>query len=69
MMDYLDTGLFLDHRETRQLVAKECKGKKLLNLFAYTCSFSVQASFMALNSLKVSTCLIRIQAGAFNSIC
>jgi len=45
MMDYLDTGLFLDHRETRQLVARECKGKKLLNLFAYTCSFSVQASF------------------------
>lgn len=44
LQDYLDTGLFLDHRETRQLVAKECKGKRLLNLFAYTCSFSVQAA-------------------------
>lgn len=42
--DYLDTGLFLDHRETRQMVAKISKGKRLLNLFAYTCSFSVQAA-------------------------
>lgn len=42
--DYLDTGLFLDHRETRQMVAKMAKGKRLLNLFAYTCSFSVQAA-------------------------
>jgi 23S rRNA G2069 N7-methylase RlmK/C1962 C5-methylase RlmI len=44
LTDYLDTGLFLDHRETRQIVAKECKGKTLLNLFAYTCSFSVHAA-------------------------
>lgn len=44
LIDYLDTGLFLDHRETRQIVAKDSKGKRLLNLFAYTCSFSVQAA-------------------------
>ncbi|MBS4169255.1 class I SAM-dependent methyltransferase [Parachlamydia sp. AcF125] len=44
LIDYLDTGLFLDHRETRQLVAKAAQGKRLLNLFAYTCSFSVQAA-------------------------
>ncbi|MCX6987300.1 MAG: class I SAM-dependent methyltransferase [Chlamydiae bacterium] len=44
LTDYLDTGLFLDHRETRQIVAKACKSKRLLNLFAYTCSFSVHAS-------------------------
>ena len=44
LRDYLDTGLFMDHRETRQLVARECKGKRLLNLFAYTGSFSVQAA-------------------------
>ncbi len=44
LFDYLDTGLFLDHRETRQLVASSSKGKTLLNLFAYTCSFSVQAA-------------------------
>jgi 23S rRNA G2069 N7-methylase RlmK/C1962 C5-methylase RlmI len=42
--DYLDTGLFLDHRETRQMVASYTKGKRLLNLFAYTCSFSVHAA-------------------------
>lgn len=44
LKDYLDTGLFLDHRTTRQLVALNAKGKKVLNLFAYTCSFSVHAA-------------------------
>lgn len=44
LLDYLDTGLFLDHRETRQLIAKKASGKRLLNLFAYTCSFSVHAA-------------------------
>jgi 23S rRNA (cytosine1962-C5)-methyltransferase len=44
LLDYLDTGLFLDHRETRHLVASHCQGKKVLNLFAYTCSFSVHAA-------------------------
>jgi 23S rRNA (cytosine1962-C5)-methyltransferase len=44
LVDYLDTGLFLDHRETRQLVAACAKGGCLLNLFAYTCSFSVHAA-------------------------
>ncbi len=42
--DYLDTGLFLDHRETRRMVASLAKGKRLLNLFAYTCAFSVHAA-------------------------
>jgi 23S rRNA G2069 N7-methylase RlmK/C1962 C5-methylase RlmI len=44
LTDYLDTGLFLDHRQTRQMVAAEAKGKRLLNLFAYTCAFSIQAA-------------------------
>ncbi len=44
LSDYLDTGLFLDHRVTRQLVRDECKHKKVLNLFAYTGSFSVYAA-------------------------
>lgn len=44
LRDYLDTGLFLDHRETRRLVGAISGGKKVLNLFAYTCSFSVHAS-------------------------
>ncbi len=44
LLDYLDTGLFLDHRETRKMVALLSPGKRLLNLFAYTCSFSVHAA-------------------------
>ena len=50
--DYLDTGLFLDHRTTRQIVAKHAVGKTLLNLFAYTCSFSVQAGVLGALSTK-----------------
>ncbi len=42
--DYLDTGLFLDHRLTRQMVREQSAGKKVLNLFAYTGSFSVYAA-------------------------
>ncbi|HWR32369.1 MAG TPA: class I SAM-dependent methyltransferase [Chitinophagaceae bacterium] len=44
LSDYLDTGLFLDHRITRQLVREQSSGKKVLNLFAYTGSFSVYAA-------------------------
>jgi 23S rRNA (cytosine1962-C5)-methyltransferase/23S rRNA (guanine2445-N2)-methyltransferase / 23S rRNA (guanine2069-N7)-methyltransferase len=42
--DYLDTGLFLDHRPMRQIIYKEAKGKKVLNLFSYTGSVSVMAA-------------------------
>lgn len=41
--DYLDTGLFLDHRITRQRLGELCKGKRFLNLFAYTGAASVHA--------------------------
>lgn len=44
LTDYLDTGLFLDHRTTRKMVMEEAKGKVVLNLFAYTGSFSVYAA-------------------------
>lgn len=44
LTDYLDTGLFLDHRLTRQMVQNESKGKDFLNLFSYTSSFSVYAA-------------------------
>ena len=44
LTDYLDTGLFLDHRDTRALVRSLSKGKRVLNLFAYTGSFSVYAA-------------------------
>ena len=44
LSDYLDTGLFLDHRITRQMVREQSNGKKVLNLFSYTGSFSVYAA-------------------------
>jgi len=44
LSDYLDTGLFLDHRVTRGMVRSEAKGKRVLNLFGYTGSFTVYAA-------------------------
>ncbi|QJQ52214.1 MULTISPECIES: class I SAM-dependent methyltransferase [Vitreoscilla] len=41
---YLDTGLFLDHRNTRKAVGDAAQGKRFLNLFAYTGSFTVYAA-------------------------
>ncbi|OQP35786.1 bifunctional 23S rRNA (guanine(2069)-N(7))-methyltransferase RlmK/23S rRNA (guanine(2445)-N(2))-methyltransferase RlmL [Pantoea latae] len=43
LTDYLDTGLFLDHRIARQMLGKMSKDKDFLNLFAYTGSASVHA--------------------------
>jgi 23S rRNA (cytosine1962-C5)-methyltransferase len=43
LSDYLDTGLFLDHRVTRARVRDQAKGTRFLNLFAYTGSFTVYA--------------------------
>ena len=42
--DYLDTGLFLDHRITRKMLGEMSKGKSFLNLFAYTGSATVYAA-------------------------
>jgi len=42
--DYLDTGLFLDHRPLRLRIQKEAKDKRFLNLFAYTGSATVHAA-------------------------
>ncbi|QQS28797.1 MAG: class I SAM-dependent methyltransferase [Sphingobacteriales bacterium] len=44
LTDYLDAGLFLDHRITRSMVAAEAQNSRFLNLFAYTGSFSVYAA-------------------------
>ncbi|MFM5715843.1 bifunctional 23S rRNA (guanine(2069)-N(7))-methyltransferase RlmK/23S rRNA (guanine(2445)-N(2))-methyltransferase RlmL [Aeromonas allosaccharophila] len=43
LYDYLDTGLFLDHRQTRRMLGQMAKGKRFLNLFAYTGSATVHA--------------------------
>ena len=42
--DYLDTGIFLDHRPIRRQIQSEVRGKRFLNLFAYTGVASVQAA-------------------------
>jgi 23S rRNA (guanine2445-N2)-methyltransferase / 23S rRNA (guanine2069-N7)-methyltransferase len=44
LSDYVDTGLFLDHRITRQMVRNEAADRRFLNLFAYTGAFSVYAA-------------------------
>ena len=44
LSDYVDTGLFLDHRITRSMVREEAKGKRFLNLFGYTGTFTVYAA-------------------------
>ena len=43
LSDYIDTGLFLDHRQTREMVRKSASGKRVLNLFGYTGAFTVYA--------------------------
>ena len=43
LTDYLDTGLFLDHRPVRMKIQQLAKGKRLLNLFSYTASASIHA--------------------------
>jgi 23S rRNA G2069 N7-methylase RlmK/C1962 C5-methylase RlmI len=44
LSDYLDTGLFPDRRRIRAMVRAEAAGKRVLNLFCYTASFSVYAA-------------------------
>ncbi|HOM23559.1 MAG TPA: class I SAM-dependent methyltransferase [Termitinemataceae bacterium] len=43
LSDYLDTGLFLDHRKSRAFIRSIAGGKRVLNLFCYTGAFSVYA--------------------------
>ncbi|MGL1932122.1 MAG: bifunctional 23S rRNA (guanine(2069)-N(7))-methyltransferase RlmK/23S rRNA (guanine(2445)-N(2))-methyltransferase RlmL [Desulfotalea sp.] len=42
--DYIDSGLFLDHRPIRQIIENQAKGKRFLNLFAYTGTASIHAA-------------------------
>ena len=52
LTDYLDTGLFLDHRLTRKMLGEMAQGKDFLNLFSYTGSATVHA---ALGKAKSTT--------------
>ena len=54
LSDYLDTGLFLDHRPVRGLIGEMVKGKSFLNLFCYTAAASVHAAMAgASHSLSI----------------
>ena len=44
LQDYLDTGLFLDHRKVRKYIQHNSQGKRFLNLFAYTGTSTVHAA-------------------------
>jgi 23S rRNA (guanine2445-N2)-methyltransferase / 23S rRNA (guanine2069-N7)-methyltransferase len=44
LTDYLDTGLFLDHRPMRMRIQREAAGKRFLNLYSYTATASVHAA-------------------------
>ena len=44
LTDYIDTGLFLDHRPLRAIIRASCEKKSVLNLFCYTGSFTVYAA-------------------------
>jgi 23S rRNA (guanine2445-N2)-methyltransferase / 23S rRNA (guanine2069-N7)-methyltransferase len=48
--DYIDTGLFLDHRITRSMVADLAEGRSLLNLFCYTGAATVRAAIAGATS-------------------
>lgn len=50
LSDYLDTGLFLDHRPVRALIGELIKGKRFLNLFCYTATATVQAALAGAKS-------------------
>ncbi len=44
LSDYIDTGLFLDHRITRGMFAERAAGRDVLNLFCYTGAFTIYAA-------------------------
>ena len=56
LTDYLDTGLFLDHRPLRLRIQREAAGKRFLNLFCYTATATVHAAKGGRALLPASTC-------------
>ncbi len=62
----LSSGLFLDHRENRAYVAKLAQNKTLLNLFAYTCGFSVAAAREGAKTTNVDLSVASLEWGKRN---
>lgn len=65
LSDYLDTGLFLDHRLTRARAAKE-DAATMLNLFSYTCAFSVYCGAAGMQTTSVDMSTTYLDWGAAN---
>jgi 23S rRNA (guanine2445-N2)-methyltransferase / 23S rRNA (guanine2069-N7)-methyltransferase len=55
LTDYIDTGLFLDGRILRSIIAEEAAGGRFLNLFSYTCTASVYAAAEGAETTSVDT--------------
>ncbi len=66
--DYLDTGLFLDHRPLRKEIQKikDADGKKMLNLFCYTASVSVAAALAGFETTSVDMSKTYLEWGKKN---
>jgi 23S rRNA (cytosine1962-C5)-methyltransferase len=65
--DGLSTGIFLDQRPNRRLVREIAKGSRVLNLFAYTCGFSVAAALGgALRTVSVDASVLALERGREN---
>lgn len=65
--DGLSTGLFLDQRQNRRLVRSLASGARVLNLFAYTCGFSVAAALGgAVRTVSVDASIAALERGRQN---
>jgi 23S rRNA (cytosine1962-C5)-methyltransferase len=65
--DGLSTGLFLDQRTNRRRVREAASGKRVLNLFAYTCAFSVAAAVGgAVRTVSVDAAAVALDRGKKN---
>lgn len=65
--DGLSTGLFLDQRTNRVRVREAASGKRVLNLFAYTCAFSVAAAVgRAASTVSVDAAGVALERGREN---
>lgn len=62
--DGLSTGIFLDQRPNRRLVRETAKGARVLNLFSYTCAFSVAAAASgASRTVSVDASVVALERG------
>lgn len=63
LTDYLDTGLFLDHRIARRMLGQMSRGADFLNLFCYTGSATVHAGLGARKVPRQLICRVPILSG------